>query len=41
MATNIKLDSITPAATNGHGLDSRKAKTRFQPVRRKLDILDP
>lgn len=40
MATNIKLDSITPGA-NGHQLHGRKAKTLFNPVRRKLDILDP
>ena len=40
MAKNIKLDSIKPAA-DAHYLESPKAKTRFYPVRRKLDILDP
>jgi len=39
MATNIKLDSIKQDI-NDHQLDGPKAKTRFDPVRRKLDILD-
>jgi hypothetical protein len=39
MAKNIKLESIG-LATNGHHLDAPKAKTRFYPVRRKLDILN-
>jgi hypothetical protein len=40
MATKINLDSIKPAA-NGHKLDGPKAKTLFEPLRRKLTILDP
>ncbi|KAB5563173.1 Alpha/Beta hydrolase protein [Coniochaeta sp. 2T2.1] len=39
MVSNIKLDSIQPA-TNGHKLHGPKAKTLFEPVRRKLTILD-
>lgn len=40
MATKVNLDSITPMATNGYTSDDAKPKTRFEPVRRKLDILD-
>ncbi|KAB5575675.1 hypothetical protein GE09DRAFT_600184 [Coniochaeta sp. 2T2.1] len=39
MVSNIKFDSIQPA-TNGHKLHGPKAKTLFEPVRRKLTILD-
>ncbi|KAH8908868.1 AB-hydrolase YheT [Coniochaeta sp. PMI_546] len=39
MASDIKLNFITPTS-NGYTQHGPKAQTRFEPVRRKLDILD-
>jgi hypothetical protein len=39
MASNIKLESVQPAV-NGHTKNEIRAKTRFYPVRRNLEILD-
>lgn len=39
MASNINLESVQPAV-NGHTTNDIKAKTRFYPVRRKLDIIE-
>lgn len=39
MATNIKLDSVAPMM-NGKTTESRAATTLFDPVQRRLHILD-
>jgi hypothetical protein len=40
MAKNINLDSVQPVQKNGNMENDIKAKTRFHPVRRRLDIIE-
>jgi hypothetical protein len=40
MVKNINLDSVQPVQKNGNMENDIKAKTRFHPVRRRLDIIE-
>jgi hypothetical protein len=40
MAKNINLESVQPVQKNGNMENDIKARTRFNPVRRRLDIIE-